>query len=203
MIRKRKKRFLIISLLLIFLFSSVAVTYAVFNTSGIFENEFKTSSYYVYIDEEFYNTWGTKKVCFVNSADATVPVLLRINYNELWSKNYDDNTLLVISNEVNGTNVVNKIWTSNFQNDFTLGSDGWYYYNKLLNIGEEVCVLESISLNEELISTSEDYDKYKSYDYQLDFNFEASQSDIEAARIWDNGVEIKDTGEVVWKLSEN
>lgn len=198
---KSVKKSLVLLVILIILGSSSLYTYSFFKSEGKFENDFVTSKYGVYIDEEFYDTWGTKKVCFVNDPESTVPVLLRINYNELWSMKYDDENILVANNQVSGVDVVTKVWTDEFINDFTLHSDGWFYYNKILEIGEQVCVLESISLNETLISTSEDYGKYKTYDYELDFNFESSQVTNFDSDDWNNKANVNENGEVTWDFS--
>ena len=68
---------------------------------------------------------------------------------------------LSLDNNVNGTNVVTKNWTTAFTNDFIDGGDGWYYYKKTLAAEASVQVLDSIALNESLISTSPYYDDYK------------------------------------------
>lgn len=201
MLVKRKKTPLKVMLILVLFVSAISVVSALFYTSSEFINKFFTATYKVDIEEEFYGTWGTKKVCFVNSEDSTTPALIRISYNEFWSLQHDDETMLVLSNTVNGTNVVDKVWTNDFVDNFTAGDDGWYYYNKILGVNSKVCVLESISLNEELISTSADAAKYKTYDYELDFNFESTQATLDAVKtIWGHNVEINESGEVKWEL---
>ena len=101
---------------------------------------------------------------------------------------------------VNGENVVQKNWTSAFTNDFIDGGDGWYYYKKVLNAEESVQVLESISLKEDLISTSPYYNDYKNYTYELDFNFEAIQASSSAiSNIWNKDVTING-GDITWSF---
>ena len=60
-------------------------------------------------------------------------------------------------------------------------------------------VLNSIELNENLISTSPYYDDYKSYNYELDFNFEAIQANTTAiSQIWGKTAVITG-GRVRWR----
>ena len=105
---------------------------------------------------------------------------------------------LSLDNNVNGTNVVTKNWTTAFTNDFIDGGDGWYYYKKTLAAEASVQVLDSIALNESLISTSPYYNDYKSYTYELDFNFEAIQASSSAiSEIWGRTATISG-GNVTW-----
>lgn len=180
----------IIFILILLVLGVVGATFAYYYSEVVIPNQFKAMTYNVSIEEEFNNTWGTKKVSFVNKEETNAPVVLRINYNELWRKEVD-NVKLSLDNNVDGENVVTKNWTSAFTNDFEKGSDGWYYYKKTLNAKQSVQVLESIALNESLISTSEYYDDYKSYTYELSFNFEAIQANSSAvSEIWGKTVSI-------------
>ena len=181
--KKIKKKPLFFLLLLLVL-GIVGTTFAYYYTEIAIPNQFRAMTYNVTIEEEFNNTWGTKKVSFVNNEETNTPVVLRINYNELWRKEVNG-VKLSLDNNVNGTNVVIKNWTTAFTNDFIDGGDGWYYYKKTLAAEASVQVLDSIALNESLISTSPYYDDYKSYTYELDFNFEAIQASSSAiSEIW-------------------
>ncbi len=194
--RKIKKKPLIF-LLVLCLLGIVGTTFAYYYTEIAIPNQFKAMTYNVTIEEEFNDTWGTKKVSFVNNEETNTPVVLRINYNELWRKEVNG-VKLSLDNNVNGTNVVTKNWTTAFTNDFVDGGDGWYYYKKTLNAEESVQVLNSISLNESLISTSPYYNDYKTYTYELDFNFEAIQANSSAiSEIWGKNATITG-GDVTW-----
>jgi len=194
--RKIKKRPLIF-LLALFLLGIVGTTFAYYYTEVSFPNQFRTMTYNVTIEEEFNDTWGTKKVIFVNKEKTNTPVVLRINYNELWRKEVNG-VKLSLDNNVNGENVVTKNWTSAFTSDFIDGGDGWYYYKKTLNAEEYVQVLDSITLKESLISTSPYYNDYKTYTYELDFNFEAIQANSSAiSEIWGRNATITG-GNVTW-----
>lgn len=194
--RKIKKKPLIF-LLALCLLGIVGTTFAYYYTEIAIPNQFKAMTYNVTIEEEFNDTWGTKKVSFVNNEETNTPVVLRINYNEEWRKEISG-VKVSLDNNVNGENVVTKNWTTAFTNDFIDGGDGWYYYKKTLNAEESVQVLDSISLKESLISTSPYYNDYKSYTYELDFNFEAIQANRSAiSEIWGKNATI--TGEnVTW-----
>ena len=194
--KKLKKKPLIFLLALIAI-GVVGTTFAYYYTEVSFPNQFRTMTYNVTIEEEFNDTWGTKKVSFVNKEETNTPVVLRINYNELWRKEVSG-VKLSLDNNVNGENVVTKNWTTAFTNDFIDGGDGWYYYKKTLNAEESVQVLNSISLKEDLISTSPYYNDYKSYTYELDFNFEAIQASSSAiSEIWGKTVTISGSN-VTW-----
>lgn len=188
---------------LIFIFGIVALgiigsTYAYYQSNVVLPNRFKTMTYNVTIEENFNNTWGTKEVTFKNNEETNAPVVLRINYNEQWKKEFNGYTLL-LNNNVGNNNVVTKNWTTDFTDNFVLKDDGWYYYNKVLNPQESVKVLNSIALNNSLISSSPDYENYQTYDYRLDFNFEAIQADASAIySIWNITANIFSGGNVIW-----
>ena len=194
--RKIKKKPLIF-LLVLCLLGIIGTTFAYYYTEIAIPNQFKAMTYNVTIEEEFNDTWGTKKVSFVNNEATNAPVVLRINYNEAWRKEING-VNVSLDNNVNGVNVVTKNWTTAFINDFVDGGDGWYYYKKTLNAEESVQVLNSISLNESLISTSPYYNDYKTYTYELDFNFEAIQANSSAiSEIWGKNATITG-GNVTW-----
>ena len=197
MIFKKIKKKPLFFLLLLLALGIVGTTFAYYYTEIAIPNQFRAMTYNVTIEEEFNNTWGTKKVSFVNNEETNTPVVLRINYNEFWRKEVNG-VKLSLDNNVNGTNVVTKNWTTAFTNDFIDGGDGWYYYKKTLAAEASVQVLDSIALNESLISTSPYYNDYKSYTYELDFNFEAIQASSSAiSEIWGRTATISG-GNVTW-----
>ena len=174
----------LIFLFLLLVVGLVGTTIAYFSSERVIVNEFKTSTYNVVIEEEFYDTWGTKKVSFANKEETNVSVVLRINYNEFW-RYEKDGTKFSLDNNVNGENLVTKNWTSEFTNDFIAGEDGWFYYKKILNAEESIQVLESIDLKDDLVISSTYSEEYSIATYELDFNFEAIQANTEAiSKIW-------------------
>ena len=194
MIRNKKPLVFILALVLV---TAIGTTFAYYYTEVTIPNQFKTMTYNVVVSEVFNNTWGTKEVTFTNGEQSNSPVVLRINYNEFWRKEIN-NVKLSLDNNVNGENVVEKNWTTAFENDFVDGGDGWYYYTKVLGGQESVKVLDSIALKENVILTSPRYNDYKTYTYELDFNFEAIQADVNAiSDIWNKTATING-GNVTW-----
>lgn len=169
--------------LILLLFTCViGGTIAYFTYRERFANEFKVKGYDLNIEEEFGGTFGTKRVSITNQDEADV--ILRISYNEEWSKGN-----LLLSSEINGTEVVKKAWTDVWKNDFVLGPDGWYYYKKILKANSSIQILESIAFNESLAKLSSNYEYYKEYDYSLTFNYEAVQTTSKAVKeLW--GVDV-------------
>lgn len=202
-----KTRNIIICLALILLIGTIGISYAYYANQTKIENSFKTSDYNVSVAEEFYNTWGTKKISVINNEEST-PVLLRVNYDELWSKTLEDGTVLTLSNVVETesgyVNVVIKTYPSDYSTNFVDGGDGWYYYTKVLEPNESVGLLESIALNEGALTDSPYYNNYvpnttESYDYHLNYNYEAIQASKDAAKsIWGLNVTISESGDVTW-----
>ncbi len=157
-------------------------------------NTFKTMTYNVELEEEFNNNWGVKKVYIRNKDETNASVVLRVNYNEIWSKEINGN-LYTLSNTINGENVVTKNFTNAFLNDFVLGNDGWYYYKKILVANSSVQLLDSIALKDNLITN-----EYNSYNYELHFNYEAIQATSQAVNdIWGKNITING-GNVTWNF---
>lgn len=173
-------------ILLVILIMIVGGTYAYYYSEVALPNEFRTMTYNVVLEEEFYDTWGTKKVRITNKEESSVPVVLRINYNEVWQR-MDSSETNTLSNTIDGVDVVTKYWSDTFERDFLEGGDGWLYYTKVLNPMESVEILEEIYLNASLIRYTEyAYDYFSNdYSYELTFNYEAIQADEDAIKdIW-------------------
>jgi len=193
---KKNKKPIIYMVICLTLLIVVGGTVAYYYTNVVIPNNFKTMTYNVQMREDFNNEWGTKKVYFSNLETTNTPVVIRINYNEKW----EDENGLVLNNLINGTNIVNKTWTSTFTNDFILGSDGWYYYKKVLNPQTEIQVLESITLNTTLVNSYINKDDYLNGEYHLDFNFEAIQATpLAVSEIWGRTITINGDN-VVWDI---
>lgn len=194
-----KKPLIFLGLLLIL--GTVGTTFAYFYAEVVVPNQFRSMTYNVTVEEEFYDDWGTKIVKFVNKEKSNTPVVLRINYNEFW-RDTEDGVTYSLDNNFNGENVVEKRWTLDFTNNFIYGDDGWYYYKRVLNAEESVQVLESIALKNDLIFSSVHRYDYYTYDYELDFNYEAIQADEKAiSNLWGYDAIIEED-EVVWYFSE-
>lgn len=190
---KKKPLFFLIALLLV---GGIGGTIALFTSTVDYSNVFSASKYDVVIKEKFNNEFGTKEVNLTNDSDADV--IIRVNYNEFFTKQETDESL-VLNNLVSGNSLVTKAWTDEFLNDFTY-HDGWYYYNKKLKGNSNVQILTAISLNEELLSTDELKKEYSDADYELDFNLESVQaSEAAIKKIW--GLDISITGDdISWNF---
>lgn len=184
---KIKSIIFIFILLLVF---GIGTTFALFYSNSAIPNRFKIMSYDVILNDEFDNKWGSRNVSITNN-DSTSDVVIRVNYNESFSKVFDDERVY-ISNKINGKDVTIKEWTDDFNNDFILGEDGWFYYKKILKRKDTVNILKSINLDSNLISDSLDYDNYLKFDYELDFNYEAIKADKESiSKFWNKNVEME------------
>ena len=53
-------------IIVVLLLGVVGITFSYFYTEVIFPNQFKMMTYNVKVEEEFNDTWGTKKVSFIN-----------------------------------------------------------------------------------------------------------------------------------------
>ena len=136
-----------------------------------------------------------KKVSFVNLDEKNVPVILRIMYNESWTRTLEENGEIIElhnDNDPNGKESVKKEWTDDFMNHFIDMGDGWYYYDRVLKPEESVHILESIDLDEDAINY-----EYEDYTYNLDFNMEAIQATTTALQeIWGKDATILDDGTI-------
>ena len=194
----KNKKTLFFALLLIALVS-VGGTLAYYFSETTIANRFKTMTYSVRLREVFNNTWGTKEVYISNDEENGTPVVLRVNYNEVWSIGTDDG-LSFLPNSYNGDYFATKTWTNTFLNDFEDGQDGWYYYKHVLDGQDEIELLTSVTKNTTLLSTPgvPNADLYDDYDYELSFNYEAIQADEDAILdIWGQTATISN-GNITW-----
>ena len=189
--KKISKNFLIICG--IFLLMGIVGVSAIYISNVSLVNSFKTLTYKVDVLEEFYNDWGTKKIKVVNSEETNADVVLRVTFNESFTKDND-----ILSNEINGEEVVEKEYANDFLTHFSKDQDGWYYYDKVLKAKDSVEIINSINLKEDLIRTSEDYEKYKTYHYELGFQYETIQATEKAIKeIWGKNATITE-GEIAF-----
>lgn len=186
-------------ILLLLVVGTVGGTFAYFYTEVVISNQFRTMTYEVKLNEtNFKGTWGSKNVSISNNEkNSKIPVVIRFNYNEIWKKT-ENNVTSILSNKLsNGNPVVKKNWATSYS-DFTLSSDGWYYYNKVLSPQETVKILESIEKDS---AATSDYNS-KNANYELDFNYEAIQADTKAIKkLWNLEATIKDDNTVTWKFN--
>lgn len=82
----------------------IGITYAYISTRGTFANKFKASAYDIELSEEFNNEWGTKRVNILNKD--TTPVVIRVNYNEIWSERENSTGEILSSNILQEENII-------------------------------------------------------------------------------------------------
>ena len=151
-VHKKKRTILAVSLVgVVVLFGG---TIAYHSTTGFFANLFHVGYWQNKTTEEFVpeSDWSTcetvpKKVIGKNTGTMTATV--RLKYEEYWkaagSTSTDHTTELPL---LDGDN--DPIASVNLQHldEWTLGSDGWYYYNWTLEPGDETSsLLKSVTLN--------------------------------------------------------
>lgn len=152
-------------------------TYAYWSTAMEHVNELEADTVKAGIEETFDQGTApegtvTKKVSFRNSGSASA--FLRISYAESWTSGTGDEKQL-LSNTAGGTEVAEKNWTEFFRDNdnWEKGSDGWYYYRKLLPPGKSTeDILDSVTFP----GYSGKYKDYGSADYSLCFRMELLQA---------------------------
>lgn len=185
------KKTAIFFIIFTFLLVAVGVTIAFFNSYYENENNYYAANYSVILEQNWSGEWGKQNVSIANNGKASV--VLRISYNEIWSKEVDGEKI-IINNMANDSSVVNKKWTDVFLQDF-IYDNGWYYYKKVLNGNETIQILDGVYLNE----TSGGYD-YSEYTYELSFNYETVQATTKAVdSLWKQNIVINDNN-IEWNF---
>lgn len=199
--KKLKKTPLIFTLILITL-SIAGVTYALFSSRESFENNFTVGKPDVVLEEIFPDDKITpdkeieKKVSVRNKG--TAPMVVRLNVAETWIKTLEDNTTIILNNQVNTENVMTKKWSTNFSENW-IEKDGYYYYKKVLNAEEKVDVFESITFPSKYATDDYGYND-SNVEYNLDFYIESVQASKEAIKeLWDITATIEG-GDVIWSF---
>ena len=168
---------------------SIGTTFAYYYSEYVIPNKFKAMTYNVVLNTTF-DGWTTNKVSISNNEQTNTAVVLRLNYNETWSKN-ENGALLLLSNMKNGQDVVVKSWTDTFRNNFVLQTDGWYYYKKTLQPQTTIEILNSLYIDTNIVSPDNPNDDYNNYDYNIGFNIEAIQATTKAVKsIWGKDIVI-------------
>ena len=154
--------------------------------------------YNVVLEKKAGNTWDNTEFFIKNKEDNDKNVVLRVNYNEVWSKEIDKETY-TLDNNINGENVVDKTWTLEFISGFREYKDGWYYYDQILKPQEQIRILRKLNLKEDLIEESPYKNDYLEYDYDLIFNYEVIDADEDLIKeIWGRDVKFE-KNRVLWK----
>ena len=145
------------------------------------ENPIKTPTTDGGITEELDN--NAKKVSFTNNGEADV--FLRVACTETWileSNGEGEDIILpnqAIAKDGQSVSVAEPVWKGITDDSWTLGSDGWYYYNKVLpgsKSGERNrntgLLVNDVNFN---LDEIED-ERYQKAKYQLHFTMEVVQA---------------------------
>lgn len=138
-----------------------------------------------------------KEVSFKN--EGTADAFIRVAYAEQWEQGKE----LLSSQDADGKDLVDKFNDNKFKDSmaemfsedlWTLGSDGWYYYNHVLEAGTSTdTLLTAVDFSdfagENGVITDELLQKYQNADYELHFQVEA----VQASDNYELNVEAVDT----------
>lgn len=180
-------------------------TIVAFGMISTVTNEFKAQGINMKMYEEFSPPpdWDgesvDKKVFF--ESKGTAPTVLRVKYSEEWKR--EDG--LSLSNTVESKNVMSKKWTKDgLGGDAWTLIDGWYYYEKQMNKGDKVQILESVALDTAVVGDVkkpivEDYFK-ATYELSFVYEYQSLSSAMEKGA-WDAlaSVANETTKEISWK----
>lgn len=174
----------IIAMLALLLILAIGVTYTVSIYVLKLNNKINTATVSGQIIEEFPEqdiNWDAgetniKKVFFKNTGSADV--FLRVSYGEVWHYIDEENKTYMLNNLYDSGNgsveIVQKLWTDDWRNDWQDGGDGWIYYKKVLKSQDSTApVLDGLNFH------NNNDDKYKSADYKLTFQMEVVQASDE------------------------
>ncbi|MDI9216600.1 MULTISPECIES: hypothetical protein [Clostridium] len=191
------KSIVVLSIAYLFLVT-INKSYATFRSTDYTVNKFTTADLKGEIEEEFpddIKNWDdplTKEVRFSNTG--TIGMMLRVNYLENWSNVDNLGNTIYLSNIINGEEVAIKNWTPFWTNEWTLGNDGWYYYNFILEPGKDTqTILDSVGFNKKFET------EYKEAKYNLTFNMEYVNADYNAVKeVFGMNANILEDGRIEW-----
>lgn len=153
-------------------------------------NNLKAHDVAVQIEEPNFDPGsGSKQVIFKNTGDSSV--FLRVSYAEYWiseeegvnDKNdgphwdYGETPTNVLSNTVNGIEIAQKAWVSEWTDPHIwFEKDGWYYYKKVLRADDPgVKILDGVGFLKKLPDGTEVPAEYTEGNYRLFFKAEVVQ----------------------------
>ena len=148
-----KKKKSLIALAAIFVVVAVGVTFAYFNSSAIFENQFNLGNYNIVTQEVFtspsdWSPGDTTTKTLIARNNGTIPAAVRVKYEEEWTDSNGDEISNVPNNAVILNYTTPSSWTYN-------SGDGYYYYNYSLDAGgQTTSLIDSVTLNSNLNNTS-------------------------------------------------
>jgi len=144
--KRKKTLFAIVAVLLV---AVIGGTFAYFNSSATFDNQFSIGDYNVISKEVFTSpsNWSpgdTTPKTITAKNEGTVNAAVRIKYEEAWTDSNGDEINTIPNDAVILNFTTPSNWTKN-------DTDGYYYYNYYLKSGEETSsLIESVTLNSNL-----------------------------------------------------
>ena len=194
---KNKKSF--VAIVLVLLIAVVGVTFAYFDSSATFENQFNIGNYNVVTQEVFtspsdWSPGDTTPKTLIARNNGTINAAVRVKYEEAWTDLNGDE----INNIPNDAVILNFTTPSKWTYD---ANDGYYYYNYYLKSGEATTsLIDSVTLNSNLNSAScveengvqtctSDTQGLAGATYTLTFTIETIQYD-KYESIWNTNIEI-------------
>ena len=148
-----KKKKSLIAIIAVLLIAVVGVTFAYFNSSAIFENQFNLGNYNIVTQEVFTSpsNWSpgdTTPKTITATNNGTINASVRVKIEEAWTDSNGDEI----------SNIPNDAVTINFKNPSRWvynSTDGYYYYSYYLKPGEATSTLtDSVTLNSNLNNSS-------------------------------------------------
>ena len=145
------------TLLVLFLLIVVGTTIAYFSNIQIFENIFKTNKVPTIVTTEIFTSppdWTpgdeTDKTITTTNYDSEDNICLRVKFDESWeSVNEEELPLTQNGNRAAIINYIN-------QDKWLQASDGWYYYQVELSIGEtSLSPIKSVTFNKDILGDLE------------------------------------------------
>lgn len=153
---------------------TIGTTYAWNRQNGTVFNEFQSAQLQVDVIEEFPTqeiTWcgaTLKKVSFQNTG--TVDAFIRVSYADYW---LDQNKKYLSNVTEDGQEIAIKNWTKDWEQSWEDGKDGYYYYKKILKVGETTeVILNSVSFRN---SYKDLYETTYQAKYHLNFSVDYVQ----------------------------
>lgn len=177
-----RKPLLLLFLLVLLLLAAIGVTYAQGFHSLSLKNQVRTATVEGVITENFPNDgiyWeegkiNTKEVSFANEGSADV--FLRISVGENWIYTEPNGDTVALGSVSDDIEVAEKIWTSDWEENWQDGGDGWMYYKKVLKAGTST---------EKVLTGIDFHDvndmRYGDASYALTFQMEMVQASDEEA----------------------
>lgn len=144
------------------------------------DNSIGTKKVGVAIEETMKKVEGgqkEKRVCFKNSDSADI--FLRASYAENWTYSSDGERELLSNTKVSDSGIDDIVEKKGLfpESDWEKGSDGWYYYKKVLRPQEKTePILESVDFSDYEGLTEAEASEYQKSDYRLHFQVEAVQA---------------------------